>query len=369
MFNQVMMHGLLLMVLEVGRQSADPQASSMAEECHVTLRIAGLSHSLDSAMLFLQEMQKKGGWEKISTHGRRLNQGDTGKLIRQLRERLNMQGIALTDGAVFDDAVLYAIKKFQCLHGLTPDGRLGKETLRELNINIEERIKIIQTNIQRASRLSSLEHEQFCIINIPAFMLHVFENKRPVMNSKVVVGKRQNQTAEFSAVMTEVVLNPFWDIPESILKKEILPEWRKDPTYLERNHMEWSGGNLRQRPGPDNALGKIKFLFPNPYHMYMHDTPARHLFEKENRAFSHGCIRVAEPMALASFVLRGTEWADEDKFQEALIKEETKRIPLHGKVHVQLVYLTAFVDEQGNLNFRRDLYQKQLNTLKMAKKQ
>jgi murein L,D-transpeptidase YcbB/YkuD len=184
----------------------------------------------------------------------------------------------------------------------------------------------------------------------------------------VVVGKNNTRTAEFGAEMNEVVLNPYWEIPPSILQKEILPALKRDPGYLERNHMEWKGNRLRQRPGPDNALGMIKFLFPNPFNMYLHDTPSKELFKKEKRAFSHGCIRVADPLKLAVFALSGTEWQDEKAIQAALLRVTDKRISMEQKIHVEVTYLTAFVDGNGDLNFRRDLYQKQLNTVKMPKK-
>ena len=369
MINLGLFNGLSLFLLWSGGLNTIQQERFGEDECPVTLHITDLSRSLDSAILFLENIQRQGGWKKISLQGRLLQQGDTGKLIRQLRERLNRQGIVLAETEVFDDELLFAIKKFQCLHGLIPDGKVGRETLRELNVGLEERIMNIRSNLSKAKKISTIKNDRLCIINIPAFMLHVFENKKLVMNSKVVVGKLQNRTAEFGAWMNEVVLNPYWDIPESILNKEILPEWRKDPSYIDRNHMEWSGGRLRQRPGPDNALGRIKFIFPNPYNMYMHDTPARYLFEKEIRAFSHGCIRVEKPMELAAFLLRGSEWAEEQQLREVLLKEEEKRIPIKEKVWVELVYLTAFVDEQGDLNFRRDLYQKGVKPLKKAKNQ
>jgi murein L,D-transpeptidase YcbB/YkuD len=338
-------------------------------ECQASLQIKELAQSLDSALQFLEQVKKEGGWGKIGLSKKSLEKGDSGKVILSLRSRMNKQGIHVMDtGRVFDESLASAIKKFQCLHGLLADGKVGRETVYELNVSIEQRISMIRANQERVSRISRFDHERLALINIPSFRVYVFEGGKMVFSSKVVVGKNNTQTAEFGAEMNAVILNPYWEIPNSILSKEILPDMKKDPSYLERNHMEWSGDRLRQRPGPDNALGMIKFLFPNPYHIYLHDTPSKELFTKEKRAFSHGCIRVADPMKLAVFALAGTEWEDSTAIQASLLRESDKRISIDKKIHVEVTYLTAFVDGNGDLNFRRDLYQKQLKTVKMPKK-
>ena len=338
-------------------------------ECQSSLRLKHLDQTLDSALHFLEQVKTEGGWSKIAVVQKSLAKGDSGKVILALRKRLNEQGIhAGNTGEVFDEPLASAIRKFQCLHGLVPDGKVGRETLYEMNVSVEERISMIKANLEKVKRLLRSDHERLALINIPSFVVYVFEQGEMAFSSKVVVGKNNTRTAEFGAEMNEVVLNPYWEIPPSILQKEILPALKRDPGYLERNHMEWKGNRLRQRPGPDNALGMIKFLFPNPFNMYLHDTPSKELFKKEKRAFSHGCIRVADPLKLAVFALSGTEWQDEKAIQAALLKVTDKRISMEQKIHVEVTYLTAFVDGNGDLNFRRDLYQKQLNTVKMPKK-
>ena len=338
-------------------------------ECQSSLRLKHLDQTLDSALHFLEQVKTEGGWSKIAVVQKSLAKGDSGKVILALRRRLNEQGIHAVDtGEVFDEPLASAIRKFQCLHGLVPDGKVGRETLYEMNLSVEERISMIKANLEKVKRLLRPDHERLALINIPSFVVYVFEQGEMVFSSKVVVGKNNTRTAEFGAEMNEVVLNPYWEIPPSILQKEILPALKRDPGYLERNHMVWKGNRLRQRPGPDNALGMIKFLFPNPFNMYLHDTPSKELFKKEKRAFSHGCIRVADPLKLAVFALSGTEWQDEKAIQAALLKVTDKRIFMEQKIHVEVTYLTAFVDGNGDLNFRRDLYQKQLNTVKMPKK-
>ena len=328
-----------------------------------------MDKSLDSALYFLEQVKKEGGWGKLGIRKRSIGKGDSGVLILTLRSRLNKQGINVVDsGRVFDESLAAAVRKFQCLHGLVPDGKVGRETIYEMNVSVDERISMIRANQLRVKRLMRSNYDRLALINIPSFVVYVFEHGEMIFSSKVVVGKNNTRTAEFGAEMNEVVLNPYWEIPNSILKKEIIPDLKRDPGYLEKNHMEWNGDRLRQRPGPDNALGMIKFLFPNPYNMYLHDTPSKELFTKEKRAFSHGCIRVADPMKLAIFALSGTEWQNEMLIRSALLSEIDKRIPMEQKIHVEVTYLTAFVDGNGDLNFRRDIYQKQLNAVKMPKK-
>ena len=324
---------------------------------------------MDSAMHALEQVKEDGGWTKIYSNNRIIEQGDSGKTVVLIRRRLMKQGI-ITEGdeAKFDEGLKNAILKFQCLHGLKADGKVGSATMKELNVSVDDRLSMLRNNQSTIKKLIAAHHERLVLINVPAFMVHVFDHDSMVFSSKVVVGKYNTRTAEFGAEMNAVVLNPYWDIPNSILRKEILPEIRKDPDYLERNHMEWQGKRLRQRPGPDNALGMIKFLFPNPFNMYLHDTPSKELFSRENRAFSHGCIRIEDPMRLAVFALVGTPWNNAELIYTELMNTKEKSIPLERKIWVEVTYLTAFVDGQGNLNFRRDLYQKRLNQGKNPKK-
>jgi len=360
---------ILLLSFQLPLNILSAVAQQPTVECPSTLQIEDMDQSLDSALHFLEQVKQDGGWGKIGMPKKSIGKGDSGKIILSLRSRLIKQGINVADtGRVFDESLAWAVRKFQCLHGLVPDGKVGRETINEMNISVEDRISMIRANMSRVKQLISSEHDRLALINIPSFIIYVFEHGELVFSSKVVVGKNNTRTAEFGAEMNEVILNPYWEIPNSILKKEIIPDIKRDPGYLERNHMEWKGDRLRQRPGPDNALGMIKFLFPNPYNMYLHDTPSKELFTKEKRAFSHGCIRVADPMKLAVFALSGTQWQDEKVIQSALLNEKDKRIPMDKKIHVEVTYLTAFVDGNGDLNFRRDLYQKQLNAVKMPKK-
>ena len=185
------------------------------------------------------------------------------------------------------------------------------------------------------------------------------------MIRKVVVGTELNKTAVFSGMMNNVVFSPYWNVPSSILAKEVLPAIRRNSNYLNKNHMEWNGKSVRQKPGPWNALGKVKFLFPNSHSIYLHDTPSKSLFSRDQRAFSHGCIRVEDPRRLAIYVLRHQpEWTEE-KIDEAMNAEKEKYVKINQPIPVIITYLTAWVNPNGQLNFRKDIYKRDSRFAKM----
>jgi murein L,D-transpeptidase YcbB/YkuD len=194
------------------------------------------------------------------------------------------------------------------------------------------------------------------VVNIPSFTLTYFKEGKPVIVSKVVVGKSMNKTAVFSGQMNQIIFSPYWNVPPSILRKEILPAIAKNSNYLAKHDMEWVGNRVRQRPGPQNALGQVKFVFPNSHIIYMHDTPSKTLFDKEQRAFSHGCIRVARPRDLAIEVLEGdTNWTVE-KIDAAMNREVEKTYNLKTRIPVYIGYFTAWVDREGQIHFYEDIY-------------
>ena len=201
-------------------------------------------------------------------------------------------------------------------------------------------------------------NKDYFLINIPEFRFYAFENNKPVWNMKVVVGKSIHETAVFSGTLRYVVFAPYWNVPPGILKDEVLPAISRSKNYLAKNHMEWYGGTVRQLPGPWNALGKVKFLFPNSHNIYLHDTPAKELFKRDQRSFSHGCIRVEEPKRLAEYVLRDQqEWTSE-RIDSAMNGAKEIQITLKKTFPVLIAYFTAWVDEGGQLNFRKDIYNK-----------
>jgi murein L,D-transpeptidase YcbB/YkuD len=241
---------------------------------------------------------------------------------------------------------------------LLADGIVGKNTILTMNVSVAERIKQIMVNMERCRWLPIKNEGDYVLVNIPAFSLQVFNADSLVFECEAIVGKETNKTAIFKGMIKYVVFNPYWNVPDQILKKEIIPALSRNSNYLEKHNMEWYDGRLRQLPGPDNALGAIKFLFPNPFDIYLHDTPAKGLFKEQRRAFSHGCIRISAPHRLANYLLRNHVGWSTQKMDDLLSSSNEEYVKLDKEVPVYILYLTAFGDHQGNLNFREDLYQK-----------
>jgi len=200
------------------------------------------------------------------------------------------------------------------------------------------------------------------IVNIPEFVLHVYENKKKAWDMNVVVGKEGHNTTMFTGDLNQIVFSPYWNVPPSIVQKEILPKIASNPGYLASQNMEQTGTDengvpkIRQLPGAQNSLGRVKFLFPNSFNIYFHDTNAKSLFEKDKRAFSHGCIRLAEPEKMAQYLLRDQpEWTPE-KIEQAMDSGQEQYVKLKDPVPVIITYYTAWVDDNGQLNFRDDIY-------------
>jgi L,D-transpeptidase YcbB len=195
------------------------------------------------------------------------------------------------------------------------------------------------------------------IVNIPEFILHVYDGKKSVFDMVVVVGRVGNNTMMFNGDLSQIVFSPYWNVPASIIEKEINPAIARNPNYLANKNMERVGNGIRQKPGPGNALGKVKFIFPNSFNMYFHDTPSKSLFGQDKRAFSHGCIRLQEPQKMAEWLLRDyPEWNTE-KIVHAMNQTAEKVVKLKTAIPVFIIYYTAWVDNEGKLNFRDDVYQ------------
>ena len=213
-----------------------------------------------------------------------------------------------------------------------------------------ERCRWVSKDISKAKELIA--------INIPSYELSYFKNGEIVLKSNVVVGKTVNKTVIFSAPMKYIVFSPYWNLPTSIIKKEILPAMAKDPNYLATHNMEWNDGNVRQKPGVKNSLGLVKFLFPNSNAIYLHDTPSKHLFSRDQRAFSHGCIRVAKPVELANKIMEDDPNWNSQKIDEAMNKGKETWYTLKNKIPVYIGYFTAWEDRDGILHFYDDVYKR-----------
>ncbi len=317
--------------------------------------------------------------------GPKMERGDRGERVRALRDRLVALG-QLPKGLegerdTFDEGLEAAVKQFQQRHGLDVDGVVGRATLAELNVRQAARVRQIEVNLERWRWLPQELGPRHIVINIADFSLTAVESAQAVLSMKVVVGRPYRRTPVFSEFMTYMVLNPSWEVPPTIAAEDVLPGLRKDPEYLAKQDMrllegwgaderevdakaiEWSQVTrrtlryrFRQPPGPGNPLGKIKFMFPNKFHIYLHDTPSRQLFGKAERSFSSGCIRVEGAVDLAEYVLRGDRRWTRQRLTAALAGGVERTVPLPEPIPVHLLYWTAWVDDDGIVEFRKDVY-------------
>jgi len=331
-----------------------------------------------------RDIAARGGWDSV-LDGPKIKKGDSGARIQALRARLITEGYLVPglskSREIFDDQLEQAISKYQDNHGLKVDGIVGRDTIASLNISVEERVRQMELNMERLRWLPKDLGKRYVLINIPNYQLEVVENGKPVMIMRAVVGKPSDPSPVLSSEITYLVLNPSWYVPSSIATSEILKELRTDPTYLAKNDIKvykvadgtrqeinpdtvnWTqvseknfNYRFRQRPGSKNVLGRVKFIFPNPFDVYLHDTSSPELFAKFVRSFSHGCMRVEKPIELAEFLMRDdAEWTREN-ILSAIDKRSEKTVWLPEPIPVNVVYLTAWVDENGSIQFRNDIY-------------
>ena len=311
------------------------------------------------------DLEESNDWTEIKPDKRDYKSGDSSSIIALIKQRLYLLGDLKSRKAdiYFDKELENAVKQFQLRHGLKDDGVIGKMTISELNTPIKQRIKQIIVNMERSRWLPEAPEGDYLIVNIPEFRLHVYSAGKSVWDCNVVVGKAIHKTVVFSGNLKYVVFSPYWNIPQSIVKNEILKDMRKHKNYLTEHNMEITGyrdglPEIRQKPGPSNSLGLVKFLFPNNFNIYLHDTPAKSLFDESSRAFSNGCIRISEPFKLAQFLLRDDkEWTDA-RINEAMNTGIEKTVTLRNSTPVFITYFTAFINQQGLINFRSDIYER-----------
>jgi murein L,D-transpeptidase YcbB/YkuD len=332
---------------------------------------------LQRALARYRAIAAKGGWPLVQPSVR-LKPGMQSPAVPVLRRRLAIEGdleatLEKDPSPVFDSTVIEALKRFQERHRLTPDGILDTDTLKALNVPVEQRIRTIELNMERWRWLPDVMPERYLVVNVPDFRLEAIEHGKAVMDMRVVVGAPDNKTPIFADEMTHVVFSPYWNVPPNIAQEETIPRAASDPGFLERNNMEivgpsghvvdaasvdWTnakGYRIRQRPGRGNALGGVKFVFPNNFDVYLHDTNATALFDRIERGLSHGCVRVEEPHKLAQYVLRDLpEWPP-DAIAEAMRSGEEKHVKLKTPVPVYILYKTAWVHD-GGVRFLKDLY-------------
>jgi len=308
---------------------------------------------LRNALAAYREVERSGGWPPVPA-GRSLRAGDVDPRVATLRRRLHAEG----NSTSFDRELDALVRHFQSHHGIEVDGVVGPETLRELNVTAADRVRQITVNMERWRWMPEDPGERYLLVNIAAFRLDVIAAGRSVLAMKTVVGKEFTRTPFFAARVTRVVVNPWWNVPDSIAAKELWPKQRRDRSYFAREHMIVSNGRIRQRPGPWNALGRLKFNMPNPYDVYLHDTPAKSLFDRSFRAFSHGCIRLERPMDLAILLLADQpEWTRE-AIEAEIAAERERFIRLTSPQPVYILYWTAWVGDDGHMEFHRDHYER-----------
>ena len=326
-----------------------------------------------------QGIKKEGGWQPIPA-GPTLKKGMEDDRVKLVRKRLLATGdladTASMAPAIFDDELEQAVRHFQQRYGLEPDGVAGKNTLEAMNVPVEMRIEQIRVNLERVRWVLHEDLDTFVFVNIPGFKVYYVRNEKLEWTSRAQVGKLFRQTPVFKADMTYLEFNPTWTVPPTILAKDILPAVRKDPGYLEKrdirvidskgkvvnpksiNWSKYTGKNfpyqLRQDPGPSNALGLVKFMFPNKHLVYLHDTPSKNLFDHESRAFSSGCVRIENPFEFAQLLL-GEEW-NAKRIDEIIESKKTTAVKLAKPVPVILFYLTALPEFDGKFHFRNDVY-------------
>jgi len=305
---------------------------------------------------------KQGGWPVITATAKQFKKGSSAPMVIQLKKRLQITGDMGTDTtAVFNDTLETGIKNFQQRFGYKPTGILTGQQLKDMNVPVQNRIEQILLNMGRMQWMINEPAGRMIVVNIPEFILHVKDGKNKVFDIDVVVGKEGHNTMMFTGNLNQVVFSPYWNVPSSIVQKEILPKMNRNKNYLASQHMEITGNEgglpvIRQLPGADNSLGRVKFLFPNSYNIYFHDTPAKSLFEKDKRAYSHGCIRLSDPVKMANYLLKDDAQWTEIKIEEAMNSGNEKYVKLKDPVPVLITYYTAWVDDNGALHFADDIY-------------
>jgi len=339
-----------------------------------------------------RQIEEASGWQSIG-NGPTLRENDRDARVAALRERLRITGqlsAAADDNSdLFDATLVAAVQLFQEQHGLDADGLVGGGTLRALNVPVEERIDQLRMALERMRWVLDELSDNMLIVNIAGFRATLIQEGAQTWDGRVMVGKPYRKTPIFRGDMEYLVFNPTWTVPPGILAKDTLPAIQRDSNYLERTNMavltrdgktvdpgtvDWQSLTargfpyiLRQQPGPKNAMGQVKFIFPNEHFVFLHDTPSKSLFNKPERAFSSGCIRVENPLELAELLLDDKNKWDRTDINELLAQGETRTVHLREAFPVLLMYLTAISEPDGTTYFYRDIYERDASLLKELK--
>ncbi len=367
-----------------------PRAEELEAALQNLLPTAAEYRRLRELLARYRHIRDAGGWPFIPKG--KLERGQRDARVALLQKRLLLSGelkeLPARHRELFDASLERAVRFFQRAHNLQEDGVVGPATLRLLNIPVEDRITQIRLNMERW-RWMPRTLDRHILVNIPSFELKVLERDQAVLKMRTIVGKEANPTPSFTERLSQIEINPLWNVPRSIVEKEIIPKVKTDPSYLTlqglRIYRDWRPDapeippteidwekmtpkkfpyRLVQDAGPLNPLGRIKFLFPNKHDVYMHDTPSRHLFQRKGRTFSHGCIRIEKPVELAEYLLKGETGWGRKQIHEEIRSGQRHVIFLREKIPVHIVYFTVWTGEGGLVYFRDDLYEydRQLDT-------
>ena len=333
--------------------------------------------ALRDALAKYKDIAQHGGWPAIPSDIK-VKPGQQNAAVPLVARRLTITGDYA--GPVNDADTVYgadlqeAVKRFQRRHRLEPDGVVGASAIAQMNVPVEERIRQIEQNLERWRTLPRDLGDRYILVNIPEYRLEVWDRDQVPLSMRVVVGKKDTPTPVFSDTMTYIVFAPYWNVPADIVKKETLPSVMRDPAFLQRTNMEvldrsgnaidpatidlsnGAGYRFRQRPGASNSLGLVKFVFPNEFNVYLHDTPAERLFARARRSFSHGCVRLAEPEKLAQYVLGDQPDWTTDRIEQAMHAGQERTVKLARPIPVYLGYWTARVSADGLVQFSDDVY-------------
>ncbi len=359
------------------------QSGAIDEVLHAFTPPQEQYHRIVEALSRYRAIANAGGWPLVDISGS-LEPGDWSDAVATLRERLRVSGDysvnvdQVADASFYDQTLADAVRLFQERHGLLVDAVVGPRTLGELNTTVEMRIAQLEIALERWRWLPRDLGQRYVMVNVPAFHLTAVDDTRgEPLTMRVIVGTREHQTPVFNDTIEYVQMNPYWNVPYSIATEEYLPQLIRDPFYLlNRNIRIFSGSgevnpvlvdwaayggggfpyHLRQDPGAGNALGDIKFMFPNGHAVYLHDTPTQPLFNRTTRAFSHGCVRVHDPIALAEFVLGVDPSYTRERITSMIGSERTIDVNLPEEIPVYITYQTAWVDDHGSVHFRQDIY-------------
>jgi murein L,D-transpeptidase YcbB/YkuD len=333
---------------------------------------------IEQAVARYQGIVAQGGWPIVPAT-KKLKLGVVDPDVEALRRRLMISGDLSQNAGIspaFDTYVDSAVKRFQARHGLPSDGVLGQYSFAAMNVSAPVRLGQLETNLVRLRTMSGDLGYRYVMVNIPAAQIEAVENGRVVLRHTAIVGKIDRQTPILNSKINEVIVNPYWNAPESIVQKDIIPLMRKDPTYLANNKIrlfgpdgqevdpttiDWSTEDamkfrFRQDPGAGNAMASVKINFPNPHAVYMHDTPQQSLFSKLMRFDSSGCVRVQNVRDLVTWLLRGTEGWDRQRFEQTIKSGESTPVQLTDPVPVYFTYVSAWSTGDAVVHFRDDIY-------------